>query len=44
MLDSRPAGAVGPPLVTSGGSNEPTMSEMPQEVIEEEVKVEDIPF
>lgn len=41
MLDSRPAGATGSPSV----SNEPTMmSEAPQEVIEEEVKVEDIPF
>lgn len=41
MLDSRPAGAAG----TSTTSYEPTaMSEAPQEVIEEEVKVEDIPF
>src|SRR3989344_3127662 len=28
MLDSRPAGSVGAPI-TSGGSNEPMMSEMP---------------
>ncbi len=41
MLDSRPAGSVG----TFGATSEPTIvSEAPQEVIEEEVKVEDIPF
>ncbi len=41
MLDSRPAGATGTPST----SYEPTaMTEAPQEVIEEEVKVEDIPF
>jgi single-strand DNA-binding protein len=41
MLDSRTAGT-GP---VSGVSNEPTMvPDVPQEVIEEEVKVEDIPF
>jgi single-strand DNA-binding protein len=44
MLDSRPAGSVGT-VAVSGAGNEPTiMSEAPQEVIEEEVKVEDIPF
>ena len=44
MLDSRPAGSVGSAVV-SGAANEPIiMSEAPQEVIEEEVKVEDIPF
>ena len=44
MLDSRPAGSVGS-VVASSAANEPTiMSEAPQEVIEEEVKVEDIPF
>jgi len=51
MLDSRPAGSVGTPVSSglptgqAGASNEPViMSEAPQEVIEEEVKVEDIPF
>ena len=44
MLDSRPAGS-GEPAAAFGGNNEPTiMPEAPQEVIEEEVKVEDIPF
>ncbi len=44
MLDSRPAGSPGTSFA-SGASNEPAiMSEAPQEVIEEEVKVEDIPF
>ena len=41
MLDSRPAGSTGAPAA----SGEPHMvAEAPQEVIEEEVKVEDIPF
>jgi single-strand DNA-binding protein len=41
MLDSRPVGTG----VISGMNNEPTMvSEVPQQVIDEEVKVEDIPF
>ncbi len=44
MLDSRPTGSVGS-SVAYGAANEPmVMSEAPQEVIEEEVKVEDIPF
>ncbi len=43
MLDSRPAGAAGTSF--AGSSNEPaSMVDAPQEVIEEEVKVEDIPF
>ncbi len=44
MIDSRPAGSTGS-FTPSGAADEPTsMAEMPQEVIEEEVKVEDIPF
>ncbi len=44
MLDSRPAGSVGN-VAASGAANEPViMPDAPQEVIEEEVKVEDIPF
>ena len=43
MLDSRPAGTTG--ATATAASYEPTaMTEAPQEVIEEEVKVEDIPF
>lgn len=42
MLDSRPAGTGAP---VASGSNEPMVApEAPPEVIEEEVKVEDIPF
>ncbi len=42
MLDSRPAGSATGSYATA---NEPTVvPEAPQEVIEEEVKVEDIPF
>lgn len=41
MLDSRSSGTAG---TGSGSTNEPMVSEEPQEVIEEEVKVEDIPF
>lgn len=43
MLDSRSAGFTGAPAVP-GASHNSMMPEMPQEVIEEEVKVEDIPF
>ncbi len=43
MLDSRPAGSAGT-FAPAGAAHEPTaMSEEPPEVIEEEVKVEDIP-
>ncbi len=43
MLDSRPAGSTG--TFFGGNSSAPVMmTEEPQEVIEEEVKVEDIPF
>ncbi len=41
MLDSKGAGTPGSPMGTSDSANIP---EAPQEVIEEEVKVEDIPF
>ena len=42
MLDSRPAGSAGS---YGAAANEPTVvPDAPQEVIEEEVKVEDIPF
>lgn len=44
MLDSRPAGSVGSPVVFATTNESTIMSEAPQEVIEEEVKVEDIPF
>jgi len=47
MLDSRPVGAgSAEPSTAFGRGNEPTSmsEEAPQEVIEEEVKVEDIPF
>jgi len=44
MLDSRPAGAVGSASAHDTASEPTVMPEMPQEVIEEEVKVEDIPF
>ncbi len=42
MLGSKPAGAVGAP--TGNDPSYAPVSEAPQEVIEEEVKVEDIPF
>ncbi|OGH92225.1 MAG: hypothetical protein A2534_01810 [Candidatus Magasanikbacteria bacterium RIFOXYD2_FULL_39_9] len=41
MLDSKGAGTPGAPM---GASDSSSVPEAPQEVIEEEVKVEDIPF
>jgi len=41
MLDSKGAGTPGSPM---GASDNSSVPEAPQEVIEEEVKVEDIPF
>lgn len=43
MLDSKPAGAASGPAGNDNSSYSP-MPDGPQEVIEEEVKVEDIPF